>query len=144
MIIGDIWIRGTRKEMAGRHRLIRKTGSELNPVDFRVVTVSLDDLILGFHGEHVDFEWRPYDERKREHRADYDRLIVSVFHLGILSPLITYMRHVLIGMRRAEIGMRVGIKEVSCWEIVEDVSQWTRTDIARLNALKEKVEPVRY
>ena len=75
---------------------------------------------------------------------DFDRLVVSIYHHGILCPLITHRGHVLIGQRRAEIGQRFGIETVECWDVQEDVTLWWRPDVARLDQLKRKVGEVVY
>ena len=75
---------------------------------------------------------------------DYDRLIVSIFHEGIRAPIITWRRHVLIGMRRAEIARRLSIETVRCWNILEDVHEWHGWDLARLEALKVACGSVNY
>jgi len=106
------------------------------PIAYVEVVEWLADLVLGYRGERIEFSWRPYDRRRPDQRADYDRLAASMRRDGIERPLITFGRHVLIGMRRAEIGLALGIEQVRCWRIVEDVHDWHGTDIARLDALK--------
>lgn len=117
----------------------------MNPIPHRIEQRRIGDLKLGFTGEYVDFSWRPYAKRTDEARADYDRLIVSLWHDGCLKPVITYKGHVLIGMRRIEIMTRLyPCQFVDCVEILEDVSRWTRDDLPRLEALKEKIGRVEY
>ncbi len=100
------------------------------------VVERLADLTLGYRGERVEFCWRPYEKRSPAHQRDYDRLAASIQAQGIQRPLITFGRHVLIGMRRAEIGIAQGIETVRCWRITEDVHDWHGRDVQRLNALK--------
>jgi hypothetical protein len=109
------------------------------------ISVRGSQLKLGFNGNHVDFSWRPYDKRRSDHQENYDRLIVSIFHNGVKMPLITYLGHVLIGMRRYEIAMRLNPDTVfDCVEILEDVNEWDRNDIPRLDALKKMVGEFKY
>ena len=98
-----------------------------------------DELSLGFRGDKVQFEHKPYHQRSPEARAAYDRLRESLMAVGMRHPLITYQGHVLIGMRRFEIMCELAgerNKTFSCLEILEDVSAWTRDDIDRLDAFK--------
>ena len=116
-----------------------------SPITPTMVTKRLDVLTLGFTGARIRFDYRPYAERSPDARADYDRLIVSIFHKGILAPLITtHDHHVLIGMRRAEIGRRLGIEKVRRLQVDEDVTQWWRDDVERLNALKAQMGATEY
>jgi hypothetical protein len=119
------------------------------PIPIELVDVPLGELVLGYAGERVSFCWRPYEFRTPDHQADYDRLIVSVFHHGIQTPLITCRPpgrtdHVLIGMRRAEIGRRLGLETVRCARILEDVHDWHGSDLARLAALKQQLGSTTY
>jgi DNA invertase Pin-like site-specific DNA recombinase len=111
---------------------------------YMVVTELVTELSLGFRGERLDFCWKSYANRRPDQRADYDRLIVSIFHDGIRRPLITFGGHVLIGMRRAEIARRLGISSVCCWRILEDVAEWHGSDLERLEALKVACGATRY
>lgn len=114
-------------------------------VEYRRVSRELADLEPGYRGERLSFSWRPYAERKPDHRADFDRLIVSIYHHGILRPLVTYRDpaappgriadRVLIGMRRWEIGLRLNLGAVECVEILENVRDWHGADLPRLKAL---------
>jgi hypothetical protein len=97
------------------------------------------DLKRGFHGKHVDFDWRPYKLRDKRARARFDALVVSIFHNGILDPLITHGDHVLIGQQRHEIAERLGIVEVETLDVIEDVSEWGELDIKRLEKLRDEV-----
>lgn len=114
------------------------------PIPYEPVLERLADLTLGYRGEAIEFSWRPYAKRHPEHRADYDRLAASIQREGIHRPLITFGRHVLIGMRRAEIGQALGIESVLCWRITEDVHQWRGTDLPRLEALKARCGATAY
>lgn len=108
------------------------------PITFERTSRRPCDLWLGFHGDHVDFDWRPYKDRTPEARADYDRLIVSLFHHGLKQPVIVHGDFVLIGMRRVEILKRLDPWEpIECLDIIEDVSKWTEHDLPRLEALKQ-------
>lgn len=121
------------------------TDAKKPPIPYRIITVPIVELTLGFHGEHVDFEWRPYCRRTEEAKADYDRLLVSLWHNGMKVPPITFRRHVLIGMRRIEIMRRLNYHAIiECAEIQEDVQMWDRDDIPRLQALKARVGSVVY
>jgi len=99
------------------------------------------DLILGYSGDHVDFDWRAYDDRSLVERESYDQLKENLIERGMLFPLITYGNHVLIGMRRTEIMICLHGPNIilRCRSIVEDVQKWTRDDIKRLELYKEKL-----
>lgn len=100
-------------------------------------------LTLGFAGDHINFDWRPYSERTPEAREDYDRLEADIRQNGILNPVIAYKDHVLIGMRRVEIARKLGIELVTVAQIderQEDVSKWWKYDVERLNRLKEELK----
>lgn len=105
------------------------------------------ELILGFHGDHVDFDWKPYHQRSPEHQALHDRLLVSIFHHGVKKPVITHRGHVLVGQRRVEIARRLypDVK-LDCIEIEEDVARhWTEHDVfERLPILKAEIGEVPY
>lgn len=109
------------------------------PIEYRLTWILTSDLELGFHGEHVDFCWRPYDERSVDARAAYRKLMDSIKREGILHPLITHRGHCLVGQRRLEIAKQWRIPGVWCYEITEDVSQWDRWDIKRLALFKERM-----
>lgn len=113
----------------------------MNPIPYKIVTIPIPDLKLGYHGSHTDFVWRPYDERSEEAREDYDRLEDSIIKYGVKKPIITFQNHVLIGMRRVELILKhYGIfEEIACAEITEDVYLWDRNDIPRLNELKKEI-----
>lgn len=136
------------------------------PIPFDTIDVRLSDLALGFSSGdgRIDFCWKPYEQRDEKKRADYDKLLVSIYHSGILKPLIVCRSKkqitsrgvivqpldqvcVLIGMRRAEIGLRMMLgrdASVSAVMILEDVSLWWRHDVVRLNKLKAKLGEVSY
>ena len=114
-------------------------------INHSYTTYTVEDLKLGFRCKNVHFSWKPYKDRFESHRKDYDRLIVSIFHYGILKPVITYQGHVLIGMRRVEILQRMSpLQSIKCCEILEDVTQWTTKDIDRLDELKKQIGEVEY
>jgi len=121
-------------------------------------TYRLDELVLGFDGEHVHFTWRPYEERRPEAREGYDRLEADIRERGLLHPIITHRGHVLIGQRRVEILRKIDAEGgsfhdtlaqlpmfrpawvVPCVEIDEDVSRWTAHDVfERLEAFKRQL-----
>lgn len=54
----------------------------------------------------------------------------------MMDPLITYKGHILIGMRRFEIMVGLGQTAFPCIEIDEDVGQWWRDDLPRLEELR--------
>lgn len=99
-------------------------------------------LTLGAHFKHVDYDWRPYADRSPEARADYDRLLADIRKRGIQNPLIACGGRVLIGMRRCEIAVMLGIKEVPVWEIEEDIN-WDGNP-ARVFALRDLYAPAPY
>lgn len=98
----------------------------------------------GFDGQSLHFSHRRYEDRTLESRIDYDKLIIDLFHNGMKNPLITHKGHVLIGMRRFEIMKTMGHVQVKCWEITEDVSQWDRDDLPRLQVLRDSYNPAVY
>lgn len=103
------------------------------------------DLCLGFRGKYVHFRHRPYADRPEEHQEDYLRLRADISHRGIINPIITFDNHVLIGMRRYEIMMSIhGGWKFRCWEIQENVNEWTRADIDRLELFKSSMQEVSY
>ncbi len=116
------------------------------PIEYKIVSLYGNELQLGYHGSHVDFVWRPYDERSEEHRKDYDLLEVSILKDRIQKPLITFKGHVLIGMRRTELFWKhYGLQEqIACAEIQEDVYLWDRNDLPRLDELKERIGEYEY
>ena len=72
-----------------------------------------------------------------EAQQSYQRLRNDLMQNGMNDPLITWKGHVLIGMRRFEIMCELGAVAFRCYEILEDVSLWTRDDIERLQQFKE-------
>lgn len=117
----------------------------MKPIETTTIKARPTALILGLHGDHVDFDWRPYWKRSPEAQKDYDALVVSLFHHGMKMPVITHKGHVLIGMRRVEIMRRIDPEsKIPCVEITEDVSKWDRNDIPRLAALKKAIGEVEY
>lgn len=103
---------------------------------YRRCAYAAGGLALGFHGERIDFDYRPYEHRSAEARADYDRLKANLEINGMRNPLITYQGHVLIGMRRYEIMVGLGQTDFECIEILEDVNQWWQDGPPKLEALK--------
>ena len=100
---------------------------------------AVDGLDGGFHGDHVDFELLPYDQRDHEHQASHDALEADIAANGIRNPLITHRGRVLVGQRRLEIARKLGIDMVKCLEISEEVAHWDREDVyVRLEKLLEQ------
>lgn len=108
------------------------------PIKFKLTQFERGDLVNGFRGDKVQFEHRPYEQRSPAAREAYDKLKTSLEAHGMLDPLITYQGHVLIGMRRFEImGAMTGPRtSFPCYEIQEDVANWDREDVNRLNEFK--------
>lgn len=104
----------------------------------RLIMYRSADLKLGFKGKSCCFEHREYHDRSPKAQAAYDRLKDHLHKHGMQHPLITYMGHVLIGMRRFEI-LRDVRDEFPCIEILENVSNWQSGDIRRLNDFKNEV-----
>lgn len=111
----------------------------LKRVPYARKTRKLADLTPGYHGKTIDFDFRPYEQRSKDHQRRFDGLVVSIFHDGIKHPLITFGDHVLIGQQRHQIGLQLGIEEVEVLEIQEDISEWGAEDIKRLELLREEV-----
>ena len=97
-------------------------------------------MALGFQGNSVSFDWRPFDERSPSAQEAFRRLERSLLDEGLRSPLITYKGHVLVGQRRFEI-LRDRRSEFVCFEVTEEVENWRGPDIERLNAFKRDVYP---
>lgn len=91
-------------------------------------------LALGAHYKHVDYCWRPFEERRSDHQEDYVRLEADIRANGIKNPLITHAGHVLIGQRRCEIAVKLGIRLVPCIMILDDI--WEDPNADRVLALK--------
>ena len=96
---------------------------------------NLKDLVIGYEPPTMPQMRPPFRMTLDCHGADFDRLFVSIKSKGICSPLITYKEFVLVGLRRAYIGRKLGIKTVNVWRITEDVDHWTRENLPRLKAL---------
>jgi len=112
---------------------------DLQPIAYKVKTVELGRLSPGYRGPNCHFDFKSYEDRDRREQEDMDRLRKSILERGIVTPLIVYQNHVLIGMRRWEIGVRVDIHSCTVWEIVgEDPGDWLSPDINRLNDLKRR------
>lgn len=92
-----------------------------------------DHLELGLIVPHTRWVWKPYAQRPAEHRADFDRLLVSVYHEGVKTPVIVRGGHVLIGQRRVEIAKRLGITTVPVLRIEEDITGYWKHDVERIN-----------
>lgn len=131
------------------------------PIPYRLEMRRVLSLSLGYRARNCAFDWRPYDERTPEARADFDRLAQSIAQEGIRKPIIcTEWPHlickgtedwtpggdlyVMIGQRRAEIAARLGITHVQCAIIEEDTREWWKYDIERLNKLKAEIGEVVY
>lgn len=107
-------------------------------VEYEEVVERSADLVLGLSGPHVDFDWRPFDRRRADQQEDYLRLRASIGRVGIRRPVITWHKHVLIGMRRVEIARDLGIATVRAFRILEDVTKWRGRDLERLEWLKRR------
>lgn len=119
--------------------------NDINGVKYIEKKISGQELKLGFRGKHVHFRWKPYSERSLEHQHDFDRLFSSIMVHGIKNPLIVFDNHVLIGMRRYEIKMKLNPDYVfDCLEIQENVNEWTRQDLPKIDYLKSLMEKVTY
>ncbi len=107
-------------------------------IKFVKVRVRANELVLGYKGEYCAFVHRPYNERSPEARLAYDLLKADMIIKGMLNPIITYNNHVLIGMRRFEIIVSIDGEYtwVDCYNILDDVSQWKRIDIKKLEEFK--------
>lgn len=126
------------------------------PIPYTLKTLPLSDLVIGFKSPNgVHWDCPPYSTRPDNNstisKQDYDRLEASIREHGISDPLITWTHpdtghtHVLIGMRRAEIGKKLGIETVTAAEIQEDVRQWTTVDVRqRQEALKQELGQRQY
>lgn len=94
---------------------------------------------LGLKGPHCYWSWRPYEQRPENHREDYDRLVDSIRRHGIKTPVLGWMNpetgrfHVLVGQRRVEIAIRLGIRRVRALCITEDARRYWEHDIERIN-----------
>lgn len=110
-----------------------------SPIQAKLRFYNIDDLTLGLDVEKVSFCWRPYEERSPEARAAYDKLRDSIRRDGLLHPIIAWRGHVLVGQRRVEICRTLGHRVIPAYEITEDVSNWDRWDIKRLNRFKERM-----
>lgn len=103
------------------------------PIPYRVVDLDTETAELGLKGENVYWAWKPYEDRLPAHQADYDRILVSIYHHGVRQPVICWENHVLIGQSRVEIARRLGIKSVPALQIEEDARLYWKHDIARID-----------
>lgn len=111
-----------RRRMASRQEMQGLLKVSLIHVDPR-------RLKLGAHFDHVDYCWRPYEERRPSHQEDYDRLAINLQAAGkMTNPLIIFQGCVLIGMRRCEIAIDLGWPLVPCWDIQEDITNDPKPD----------------
>ena len=90
---------------------------------FEAKSANPETLKLGADFDHVNYCWRPYEERPEDHREDYDRLEVDIAANGIKNPLICFRGQVLIGMRRCEIARKYKIPLVPIWAILDDITK---------------------
>ena len=121
----------------------------MQPIEYEERTVKVDTLTPGYRGDNCHFDYRKYEDRSPDQQADYDRLIASIFHHGVLKPLITFHNddghYVLIGMRRWEIMYNLGRINCRVWVITdEDPGTWLSPDIDRLNELKKRCGIAKY
>lgn len=115
---------------------------KVSPPRHRLIKCDPATLKFGAHFEHVDYDWRPFEERTPEAQADYQRLFWDVKKRGILNPLIAWRGHVLIGMRRCEIAEMLGIELVPVWEILDDLNEDATP--ARVFALRDLYKGAEY
>jgi hypothetical protein len=94
----------------------------------------VSDLEPGYHGDGIDFDFRPRRDRKGADLESWDALFRSVRERGLVNPLIVHGRHVLIGMRRWECAHVLGIKSCAVVNLLEPVRQWRLHDVRRLYA----------
>lgn len=95
-------------------------------------TVRTDSLSPGYKGVTIDFSWLPYDQRDPASKARMDRLRSHIKQHGIRNPLICFEHHVLIGMRRWEIAVELGIEQVSVVRLLEPVDHWRSQQVNQL------------
>ncbi len=107
----------------------------------RMINCKQSELVNGFAGDKVQFEWRPFNERAPEAQTAYLKLKASLLKDGMRDPLITHCGHVLVGMRRFEILSEVNGSDqhYRCAEIDEDVENWDRDDVVRLDRFKTEL-----
>lgn len=109
------------------------------PIPYELAEVPVAGLSLGLKGNHAYWAWKPYADRLPEHQEDYNRLLVSIYHDGVKSPVIgwtdpeTGTTHVLIGQRRAEIAERLGIETIGLVRILEDPRLYWQWDLERIS-----------
>lgn len=115
-------------------------GDEL--LRYHVEDIDPNALQLGAHYDHVDYCWRPFEERRPDHQADYVRLEADIRANGIKNPLITHNGCVLIGQRRCEIARKLGLGRVPCIVIDDDISADPNAD--RVLALVATYQPAPY
>jgi hypothetical protein len=97
-----------------------------------LTTANVHDLTPGYHGDGIDFDFKPRQERTGADLADWDDLFRSVRTRGLINPLVCYGDHVLIGMRRWECAHALGIKTCRVVKLLEPVRQWRLNDVRRL------------
>lgn len=102
------------------------------PIPYTLVRLDTATATLGLDAYHTKWVWRAYADRPADHRADYDRLLVSIYHEGVKTPVIGWRGHVLVGQRRVEIARRLGIGSVEMLEIGEDVTLYWTHDVERI------------
>lgn len=107
-------------------------------IEHKLMYFLSEDLAPGFKGDKVDFTFRAFSERSTEAQIAYRELEADLYMNGIQQPLITYQGRVLIGMRRFEI-LKDRIDGFQCFEIQEDVFNWDRDDIDRLESFKAEM-----
>ncbi len=90
------------------------------------------DLAPGYHGEHCDFHFRPHTERTGDDFRSWCDLYADIAANGIRNPLVCYGNRVLIGMRRWEIAVLLGLDDVVVCELADDVGQYHLSDVRKL------------
>lgn len=99
-------------------------------------------LKLGADYDHVNYCWRAFEQRPEDHQADYIRLERDIERNGIKNPLIVHGGCVLIGQRRCEIAVKLGIRSVPIWDILDDISGDLNAD--RVETLKSEYQKADY
>ena len=111
-------------------------------IDYRETNRNPSQLKLGCKLDYVSYSWRPYDGRLPEHKQDYDRLLSHMQTNGITNPLIVFRDCVVVGMRRCEMAVKLGIDSVRCWEITADISNDRQP--TRVFELRDQYKKVSY
>jgi len=90
-------------------------------IKHRFVRKKVSELVNGYRGLRVSYEHVRDEHRTVEQREKFEKLKDDIKTKGIVNPLIIFKNHVLIGMRRKEIAESLGIEEIDCIEVLEDI-----------------------